>query len=83
MRFIAPSLPIADEPETKAVPSTLVNEDDERDSGGMGLGRTLALSDGVFAIAMTLLAFQIQLPPSRDRSPKPSTGWMIATSSTS
>jgi uncharacterized membrane protein len=46
------------------VPSGPTNEDDERPSGagndGRGLGRTLALSDGIFAIAMTLLAFQIQ-----------------------
>jgi uncharacterized membrane protein len=39
-----------------------MDEDDERGGGGVGLGRTLALSDGIFAIAMTLLAFQIQLP---------------------
>lgn len=39
-----------------------MNEDDEQGTGGVGLGRTLALSDGVFAIAMTLLAFQIQPP---------------------
>jgi uncharacterized membrane protein len=45
-----------------------MDEDDERGGaledgvldGGRGLGRTLALSDGIFAIAMTLLAFQIQ-----------------------
>lgn len=37
-------------------------EDDEEGPGGIGLGRTLALSDGIFAIAMTLLAFQIQPP---------------------
>ena len=41
-----------------------MDEDDERGDGdgravsGRGLGRTLALSDGIFAIAMTLLAFQ-------------------------
>jgi uncharacterized membrane protein len=39
-----------------------MDEDDERGAGGQGLGRTLALSDGVFAIAMTLLAFQLQPP---------------------
>jgi len=39
-----------------------MQEDDERGEGGMALGRTLALSDGIFAIAMTLLAFQIQPP---------------------
>jgi uncharacterized membrane protein len=39
-----------------------MREDDERDDGGIGLGRTLALSDGIFAIAMTLVAFQVQLP---------------------
>jgi uncharacterized membrane protein len=39
-----------------------MQEDDERDGGGIALGRTLALSDGIFAIAMTLLAFQIQPP---------------------
>jgi uncharacterized membrane protein len=36
--------------------------DGERDDGGRGVGRTLALSDGIFAIAMTLVAFQIQVP---------------------
>jgi len=38
----------------------MTREDDEAetDAGGQGLGRTLALSDGIFAIAMTLLAFQ-------------------------
>ena len=39
-----------------------MQEDDERGGGGIALGRTLALSDGIFAIAMTLLAFQIQPP---------------------
>ena len=39
-----------------------VPEDDERSEDDVGLGRTLALSDGVFAISMTLLAFQIQPP---------------------
>jgi uncharacterized membrane protein len=39
-----------------------MNEDDERSDGGVGMGRTLALSDGIFAIAMTLLAIQIQPP---------------------
>ena len=39
-----------------------MQEDDEREGGGIALGRTLALSDGIFAIAMTLLAFQIQPP---------------------
>ncbi|HLI57603.1 MAG TPA: TMEM175 family protein [Actinomycetota bacterium] len=38
-------------------------EDDER-AGQAGFGRTLALSDGIFAIAMTLVAFQIQTPNS-------------------
>jgi len=39
-----------------------MDEDDERSDNraSQGLGRTLALSDGIFAIAMTLLAFQIQ-----------------------
>src|SRR5580692_1278988 len=37
-------------------------EDDERGGASLSLGRTLALSDGIFAIAMTLLAFQIQPP---------------------
>jgi uncharacterized membrane protein len=37
-------------------------EDDERTGISLSLGRTLALSDGIFAIAMTLLAFQIQPP---------------------
>jgi uncharacterized membrane protein len=36
-------------------------EDDER-GASVSLGRTLALSDGIFAIAMTLLAFQIMVP---------------------
>jgi uncharacterized membrane protein len=36
--------------------------EDDQHGTGTGLGRTLALSDGVFAIAMTLLAFQIQPP---------------------
>ncbi len=40
----------------------MVNEDDERGGDGVSLGRTLALSDGIFAIAMTLAAFQIQAP---------------------
>ena len=39
-----------------------MQEGDEREGGGIALGRTLALSDGIFAIAMTLLAFQIQPP---------------------
>lgn len=39
-----------------------MSEDDERNDAGVGLGRTLALSDGIFAISMTLLAFQIQAP---------------------
>ena len=39
-----------------------MDEDDEREAGSIGLGRTLALSDGIFAIAMTLVAFQIQAP---------------------
>jgi uncharacterized membrane protein len=39
-----------------------MQEDDEGGGGGIALGRTLALSDGIFAIAMTLLAFQIQPP---------------------
>ena len=42
-----------------------MNEDDERSAGDVGLGRTLALSDGIFAIAMTLVAFQIQAPDLR------------------
>ncbi|MDQ6614427.1 MAG: TMEM175 family protein [Actinomycetota bacterium] len=42
--------------------NTQTVEDDERGDGGVGLGRMLALSDGIFAIAMTLLAFQIQPP---------------------
>jgi uncharacterized membrane protein len=36
--------------------------EDDQHATGLGLGRTLALSDGVFAIAMTLLAFQVQPP---------------------
>lgn len=39
-----------------------MDEDDEQAGGRVGLGRTLALSDGIFAIAMTLVAFQIQAP---------------------
>ena len=39
-----------------------MQEGDELSGGGVALGRTLALSDGIFAIAMTLLAFQIQPP---------------------
>jgi uncharacterized membrane protein len=39
-----------------------MHEGDELSGGGVALGRTLALSDGIFAIAMTLLAFQIQPP---------------------
>lgn len=35
---------------------------DDRDDGGYGLGRLLALSDGVFAIAMTLLVLSIPVP---------------------
>lgn len=46
-----------------------MDEDDERGGAGLapvvGLGRTLALSDGIFAIAMTLVAFQIQVPDLR------------------
>jgi uncharacterized membrane protein len=51
------------------VPGTfaLMAEDDERGDSGVGLGRTLALSDGIFAIAMTLLAFQIQPPDLRGK----------------
>lgn len=40
----------------------LMSEDDEGSTASLGLNRTLALSDGVFAIAMTLLAFQLQPP---------------------
>ncbi|MDR0359071.1 MAG: DUF1211 domain-containing protein [bacterium] len=36
--------------------------DTDRDDGGYGLGRLLALSDGVFAIAMTLLVLSIPVP---------------------
>lgn len=56
----------------RVVPGTVLRmkpsqaEDDEQSDGGVGLGRTLALSDGVFAIAMTLLAFQIKLPAHLD-----------------
>jgi uncharacterized membrane protein len=43
-----------------------VTEGDERerndDGGGVDLGRLLALSDGVFAIAMTLLVLDIRIP---------------------
>jgi uncharacterized membrane protein len=37
-------------------------EGDEYGAQERSMGRTMALSDGVFAIAMTLLAFQIQVP---------------------
>src|SRR5918912_128906 len=40
------------------------SEDDE--VGGAGLGRILALSDGVFAIALTLLVLQFKLPAGYD-----------------
>ncbi|HEX3424867.1 MAG TPA: TMEM175 family protein [Acidimicrobiales bacterium] len=40
-------------------------EDDEGGAASIGLGRMLALSDGVFAIAMTLVAFQIKVPALR------------------
>jgi uncharacterized membrane protein len=43
-------------------------EDDEDGARGADLGRTLALSDGIFAIAMTLLAFQIQPPTGPGRA---------------
>src|SRR5436305_567214 len=36
--------------------------DDDRDDAGYGLGRLLTLSDGVFAIAMTLLVLSIPVP---------------------
>jgi uncharacterized membrane protein len=39
-----------------------VAEDDESAADARSMGRTMALSDGIFAIAMTLLAFQIQPP---------------------
>lgn len=42
-----------------------MSEDDEGATASLGLNRTLALSDGVFAIAMTLLAFQLQPPDLR------------------
>lgn len=38
-------------------------DEDERDAGGeVDLGRVLALSDGVFAIALTLLVLDIRIP---------------------
>jgi len=45
----------------------MAEDDETTDHGSRGdddraVGRTLALSDGIFAIAMTLVAFQIQLP---------------------
>jgi uncharacterized membrane protein len=39
-----------------------MSEDDERGGTVFSMGRTLSLSDGIFAIAMTLLAFQVQPP---------------------
>jgi uncharacterized membrane protein len=39
-----------------------VAEDDESGAETRSMGRTMALSDGIFAIAMTLLAFQIEPP---------------------
>lgn len=39
-----------------------MREDDENGDASLPMGRTLALSDGIFAIAMTLLAFQVQPP---------------------
>jgi uncharacterized membrane protein len=39
-----------------------VAENDESNGEARSMGRTMALSDGIFAIAMTLLAFQIQPP---------------------
>jgi hypothetical protein len=38
-----------------------MSEDDERGGTPFSMGRTLSLSDGIFAIAMTLPAFQV--PP--------------------
>jgi uncharacterized membrane protein len=38
------------------------DEDERDDSGEVDLGRLLALSDGVFAIAMTLLVLDIRIP---------------------
>jgi len=43
------------------VPSRFEGEDDEH--GGYQLSRVLALSDGVFAIALTLLAFSLRAAP--------------------
>jgi uncharacterized membrane protein len=39
-----------------------MSEDDESGGTPFSMGRTLSLSDGIFAIAMTLLAFQVQPP---------------------
>ncbi len=39
-----------------------MGEDDESEARSRSMGRIMALSDGIFAIAMTLLAFQIQPP---------------------
>ena len=45
----------------------------EHDDGGYGLGRLLALSDGVFAIAMTLLVLSIPVPELGDHP----AGWQV------
>jgi hypothetical protein len=47
-----------------------IQEDDE--AAGEGIGRILALSDGVFAIAITLLVIQIALPATAGAADLPS-----------
>ena len=47
-----------------------LQEDDE--AAGEGIGRILALSDGVFAIAITLLVIQIALPATAEADVLPS-----------
>src|SRR3954447_11942170 len=55
----------ADEPTEEAQAT-----DGDGADGGYGLGRLLALSDGVFAIAMTLLVLSIPIPELGDHPPE-------------